>query len=295
MRAVVVLVQLPVLTSLALACSPSTAPEPEGGDEGEGEGEGAAEGEGEPVLLDEHEPNDGDPLTATNPIAEAAGVRGAIAVTGDVDVFAFASTPGHVYRVSCTTGGSPLDCHLTVLDDGRAGDPAGDDYARLAAHPPGPDAALTFMALGEGGHYVIVRDARAVGGAGEGGADFTYAVTVDDVTDDDGLFGVPLAFPGAHDGALPSPTSLQLHPLDAVADADVVFDVAAAGDADLRAFVVSATTGDWVLRNDDRGSSSDPLLDAFFPEAGPHLLLVEAVADDATDVRYTVTTSGNAR
>jgi hypothetical protein len=277
------------------SCAPASVDDPAGESEDEDEDEDEGEDEGERVLVDEREPNGGDPVTATNPLAVAGGARGVIDGPDDVDVFAVASTPGHVYRVGCATSGSPLDCHLTVLDDGRSGDAAGDDYVRLAAHPDGPDAALTFVALGQGGHYVIVRDARALAGAGRGGADFGYVVTMDDVTGEPGLSGPALAFPGSHDGALPSPASLQLHPLDAVEGADVVIDVAAAGDADLRAFVVSAATGDWVLRNDDRGADSDPLIDAFFPAAGPHLLLVEAVADDASDVRYTVTTSGNAR
>jgi hypothetical protein len=92
---------------------------------------------------------------------------------------------------------------------------------------------------------------------------------------------------------LPSPTSLQLHAIDAVADADVTIAVAAGGDTDLRAFVVSVASGDWVLRNDDGPAGTDPLLDAFFPEGGPLLLLVEAVAEDDAGLGYTVTTSGN--
>jgi hypothetical protein len=138
-----------------------------------------------------------------------------------------------------------------------------------------------------------VRDARAVGGAGAGGPAFTYALTITDVTDDPALRGVPLSFPGTQAGALPSPTSLQLHAIDAVADADVTIAVAAGGDTDLRAFVVSVASGDWVLRNDDGPAGADPLLDAFFPEGGPLLLLVEAVADDDAGLGYTVTTSGN--
>ncbi len=48
-----------------------------------------------------------------------------------------------------------------------------------------------------------------------------------------------------------------------------------------------------MLRNDDGPDSSDPLLDASLPEGWRHLLLVGAVADDATGLGYTVTTSGN--
>ncbi len=260
-----------------------------------GEGEGEGEGEGAFIFVDEEEPNGGDPVTATNRIALDQGVRGAVATANDADVYAFASTPGHAYRARCVTDGSPLSCHLTVLDDGRSGDPAGDDYVRLAEKPTGPDAMLTFVALGQGGHYVIVRDARAVGGVGEGGNDFTYTLAIDDVTEDPTLRGVPLAFPEAHEGSLPEANSVQLHAIDAVENADVVLDIVATGDADLRAFVFSVASGDWVLRNDNRGSSSDPRLDAFFPEGGPMVLLIEAVADDADSLGYTVTTSGNSR
>jgi hypothetical protein len=284
-----------VVAALVGACDPSgpeVDPDPVSDDANDDAEDG---NDDDAAFIDEVEPNNGNPVTATNPLTTATGARGVIADDVDVDVYAFASTPGHAYRVQCTTAGSPLDCHLTVLDDGRGGDAPGDDTIRLAAHPAGPDAALTFLALGAGGHFVIVRDTRAVGGPGAGGADFAYALTIVDVTDDPTLRGPALAFPGTLDAALPSPTSLQLHPIDAVADADVVIDIAARGDADLRAFVVSTTSGDWVMRNDDRGADPDPLLDAFFPEGGPLLLLVEAVADDASDLGYTVTTSGNVR
>ncbi len=263
------------------------------GQANEGEGE-ANEGEGEggvvPAGVDEVEPNDGAVVTDVDPIAVGERVGGALQVAGDIDLFRVETTPGLAYRVTLEVpAGSTLDGHLTVLDGGRGGDAAGLDYVRLGAGPAGGGALLDFFAMGQGGHIIAVRDARDLLGDAQGGPEATYVLTVSTLS-------VPtptLAFPASIDGALPASSSVNLYAFDATTGSDVVIALDADGDLDARLFVYNAGDADWVARNDDGPDGADPLIDAPLFSGGPSLLVVEAVAEGASDLGYHLTTSGN--
>ncbi len=274
-----------VLAVIVVLIAPLACPAPAAG-----EGEGEGEGEGGPDV-DESEPNDGATDTEVNDLAVGAIMHGAIGSASDVDIFRVDTTPGALYRVTLDVpAGSPLDGHLTVLDAGRGGGAPGADYVRLERAPDGPTAALSFLAFGEGGHLVVVRDARAVDGAPEGGAAYTYALTVGEVAP----APATLAFPGTLSDALDDVGGVKLYAFTANANADFTVDLSADGDLDARLFVYADSERDWVARNDDRSAGDvNPLLDAFFPVGGSMLLVVESAAESATDLGYTLTTTGN--
>ena len=255
-----------------------------------GVGEGEGEGEGE--LLSESEPNDGAIVSDVNALPIDAVITGSFGSAGDTDFFAVATRAGGFYRVTLEVPpGSLLDGHLTILDSGRGGDAAGEDYVRLGRGPEGSGAVLEMVAFGAG-HLVIVRDARAVDGDAQGSDEHTYQLHIEASE----LPSEPLAFPSSIDGALPDVGGVSLYAFDAVEDADFTVDLVAAGDLDARLFVFSVDQGDWVARNDDRvfGEDVNPLMDAFFPLGGPSLLIVESTAERATNLGYRLTTSGNA-
>jgi hypothetical protein len=272
MRIAFATLALPLVTFAPLACAPANG-------EGEGEGEGE-EGEGEGDVLVEEEDNGGDPITAVNALPLGATIAGVIGAPGDADVFHLeGTTPGHLYRATLVARGG-LDGHLTILDDGRNGDAPGSDYVRLHRAPDGPDAVVEFAALG-GGVFVIARDARDVDGDGAGGADFGYDLVVDDITD--AVLAASVTPPDDVSGALALAGSVFAINVDVDTGADLVVDVGGAGDADLRAFVVSTSAGDWVARNDDRAvDDTAPLIDAPLFEEGPYFLLIENGAEGAT-------------
>jgi hypothetical protein len=147
-----------------------------------------------------------------------------------------------------------------------------------------------FLAFGQGGHYVIVRDTHTVDGTATGGSGFGYELRVDER----GLVLDALAFPSTVQGALEDVGGVALYSFDANENADFTVDLQADGDLDARLFVFSVDEGDWVARNDDRAQGDpNPLLDAFFPVGGPMILVVESTAEDANDLGFTITTTGN--
>ena len=181
-----------------------------------------------------------------------------------------------------------LDGHLTILDDGRSDEAAGNDYVRLHRAPDGGDAIVEFASLG-GGVFVIVRDARDVDGDGLGGADFGYALSVSDVTAE--VTGTALTVPGTLPGSFAGPGSVLLLPFAASAGDDVRVDFSADGGVDARLFVVSASLGDWIARNDDGPNAPDPLIDAPLLEEGPYLLLVENNTEAPSALGFDLTIS----
>ena len=253
-------------------CDPATGVSEGDGDEGEGdegegdEGEGDA-GEGDVV---ESEPNGGDPIADVDDASIGAGIRGVIDGAADVDFFHVEdAVKGHVYAVRAD---ADFSVRLAVLDDGRGGDAPGGDYVRL-----GHDD-VTFAVLG-GGVYVAVDDDNGDGGA--------YRVSFDDVTAD--VSAGALAS-GTVSGDLGSAAGVVSYSVDVDAGSDVVFDANASGDGDLRLFVVSLSTGDWIARNDDRAADdANPRIDAPLFDEGPYVLLVENIDEAATDLGYTLT------
>ena len=106
---------------------------------------------------------------------------------------------------------------------------------------------------------------------------------------------IPLAFPSTKTDALDEVGGVKLYSFDAVNGADFTVDLTASGDLDARLFVYAQSEQSWIVRNDDRAvDDKNPKLDAFFPVGGPVILVVECAAERASDLGYTLTTTGNA-
>lgn len=235
---------------------------------------------------------DAGPDPEPDELAPGDTVAGSIFEPQDQDVFYVDSAGGTPYRVSLTLpAGSALQGHLTVFDDGRDGAITGDDYAQLSIGGVNADVELEFLAMGEG-HYIAVRDARNVGGgATAGGFDHTYEVTVEELTLDDVVVS-DVAFPSTLTGTLPHPSAMHVYRFSTDTDfEEVAFDFSTTGNMDGRLYVVAASTGDWIARNDDRVGSADPLIEAPMTETGTLYLVVENIALEATGLSYSIAAS----
>lgn len=235
--------------------------------------------------LEESEPNDGTTLDEVDDLAPGQSISGTIDV-GDSDVFAVETGAGKVYEVSLAVQrGSELQPHLTVLDDGRDGEAAGGDYVKIVRGP-----SMQFLAMGEGGHLVVVRHARNVDGGAEGGDDYGYVLRVDEIPQGDVTQG-PVTFGGTLSGTLAGPGDVHLWSFDGTNGMDVVFDMNAP-DADGRLYIFADETGSWIARQDDRTAGDpNPLIDAPLFAAGLMYLVVENIAEDASNIAYTVEAS----
>ncbi len=228
--------------------------------------------------LSEHEPNDGTSTTEHETAKLAEQWLGAIGTAGDVDVYFVDVAPGQRLAARLQLGtGSELQPLLTVMDAGRNGKAAGGDYVKLAT------GDVQWVSMGQGGYYVIVRDARNVGSSATAGSpQHTYSLIIEAATPP------VVTLHGSDTGydVLASPGAIQLYELDAGSGGgDLLFDVtreSQGGKLDARVIVYSLTEADWVARQDDRsGSSVDPLVDAPIG-AGLHWLVVENVEPTAT-------------
>ncbi len=236
--------------------------------------------------VQESEPNDGAAATDFDEINVGDFVSGTI-TQGDSDIFHVQTTPGKVYRatVILPQNGSPLQPHLTVFDDGRGSNGPANDYVKIVR---GDQQPLEFLAMGEGGYYVAVRDGRNVddSSANVGGADFAYRLHVDEVPIADVTAGT-LSFPATQHGTLSSAGAIDLYQFDATEGTNVTVDLTAAGDMDGRLMVFAPSTGSWIARNDNRTASDvNPLLDAPMSAGGGLLLVVENITEQTTSLDY---------
>ena len=236
-------------------------------------------------MVQETEPNDGTPIEAVNDLAVGAVMNGNIDAD-DTDIFVVQTVPGRVYVATLTTpDGSSLQRHLTVLDNGRGGDAPGQDYVKISR-----DETLEIIAMGDGGHLFIVRDARVVDGNPGGGAGHAYQLQVIDLAATERVAG-SVNFGSPITGTLASAADVQLWTFDAVTGMDVVFDMNAP-NGDGRLFVFSVQGGDWIARQDDRTAGNpNPLLDAPLFGDGQMMLVVENIAEDTSNVSYTIDTA----
>jgi hypothetical protein len=238
---------------------------------------------GVPTMLQESEPNGGATFEGINDWPIGAQMSGNIDVS-DSDVFFVDATAGAVYTVSLVVDrGSQLQPHVAVFDAGRDGSPAADDYIKIVR-----GAGLSFLAMGTGGYYVAVRDARNVDGDAVGGADFGYLLTVEESAPQ----AQPLTFPSTLTGTLDGPGGVDLWAFDGAEGMDVRFDFSTTGELDGRLFVFSTQTGSWIARQDNRTAGDpNPLLDAPLFASGPMYLVVESIAEDATSLGYSIDAS----
>lgn len=234
------------------------------------------------TVIDESEPNDGTTFDEIDALSTGQAARGFVDAM-DSDVFGIATEPGRLYEVTIDTAGSPLVPHITVLDDGRDGDAAGGDYVKISRGTP-----LRFLAMGEGGYYVAVRDARNVDGGMAGGADHTYSLSVVELEPADATAGA-VNFGSTFNGALDGAADVDLWTFDGTEGTFVTFDLRATGDMDARLYVFAQSTGSWIARQDDRAAGDpDPVIDAPLTASGPMYLVVENIDDQATAFGYTV-------
>lgn len=238
-----------------------------------------------PTRVEEAEPNDGATLDEVNDFAVGTQMHGNIDAA-DSDVFQLDAMAGSIYRITLTLdAGSQLDPHVTVFDAGRDGNNAGDDYVKIVR-----GSTIEVLAMGVGGYFVAVRDARNVDGGSVGGTGFGYALDVDVV--DPAAVATPLTFPDTLSGALTSAGAVDLWSFDGTEGMNVLFDFAANGDLDGRLLVFSTTQGSWIARQDDRTvGNPNPLLDAPLSASGPMFLVVENITEDATNLGYTIDAS----
>lgn len=244
-----------------------------------------------PTTIAEEEPNNGATLSEYNALALGTAATGAIGAAHDADVFRVPTLPGHVYRATLSAPAeSLLAAHLTVMDSGRSNDPAGEDYVKMAVGDGRP-AVVEWIAMGdggEGGHFVIVRDDRNLGGPGVGSPAHTYELVVIELARDE-VSGPALVFPATVDDALPSAGAVRLYAFDGTEGRDLRADLRASGGMDARLLVFAEATGSWIARNDDRSASDvDPLLDAPLTASGAMLLVVENIAPSATTLGFTL-------
>lgn len=246
---------------------------------------------GAPAVEHESEPNDGAQATEIDALALGHVVEGAVGTAGDADVFQVPVPAGTVVEATLTPlDGSTLTPHLTVFDDGRGGHTAGDDYVKIVRAASG-EVRLQWLAMGQGGYYLAVRDARNVDGQSVGGNSFGYRLSVSPI-DRASVTRGALSFSTAQSGTLGSPGAIDLYTFQAQAFQDAQIDLHATGDADGRLLVFAASTQDWIARNDNRSASDvDPLLDAPLSEGGALVLVVENVAEQAASLGYGMTAS----
>jgi hypothetical protein len=273
---------LVLTTTAALLGCPAPPPAPDAGPEDDA-GEPAPDAG--PDLLEEVEPNDGTTPDEVNALEVGAELRGVIDAD-DADIFAVATTAGQPYRVHLTLpAGSALEGHLTVLDDGRDGDAAGSDYLQISRDGLEADVNLELMAMG-GGHLIIVRDGRNVGGSGFGGADHRYTLVVEELALDE--VAQDVSPPEVVSDSLAHAGAMKLYRFSATSGQDALFSFSTNGDMDGRFFVMATETGSWIARNDDGPSAPDPLIDAPLFADGEMFLVVDNITEDAADLGYTV-------
>lgn len=238
--------------------------------------------------VQESEPNNGGTATEFNDLAIGDTVSGTI-TQDDADIFHIQTTAGEVYRATITLAdGSPLHPHLTVFDDGRNDKSPADDYVKIVR---GADQPLEFLAMGQGGYYVAVRDARTVDGGSAGGADYGYQLHVEQVPLVDVTAGT-LTFPATQHGTLASAGAVDLYQFDATEGTNLTVDLTAAGNMDGRLLVFAPSTGSWIARNDNRSATDlNPLLDAPMSAGGGLLLVVENITEQTTALGYQFTAS----
>lgn len=265
----------------ATAADPDVGPDEDGGARDAGEDAGEPDS-GQPITIMESEPNDGSTLDEVDDFPIGSPFVGNIDAE-DTDVLAAETEPGKLYTVSLAVDrGSNLQPHLTVLDAGRDGDAAGEDYVKIVR-----GTSIQFLAMGEGGHLVIVRDSRNVDGEAVGGDNFGYVIQIeesDPVPEGAVTFGQELS------ETLARPGDVHLWSFDGTEGSDVVFDMNAP-DGDGRLYVFAAETGSWIARQDDRTAGDpNPLLDAPLTASGPMYLVVENIVEDVPNIDYTIAT-----
>jgi hypothetical protein len=238
------------------------------------------------AMLEEMEPNDGTTTDEVNDLPVGATMSGTIDAAGDSDIFLVPTMGGRAYLISLTTPGALMG-HLTVIDSGRDGDPAGDDYVHLSGTGVAADVELDLLAMGDG-HLVAVRDVRSLdGGAGSGGPDHDYTLQVTEL--DPTSIATPLSLPGTTTGALSHPGAVQVYSFDGTEGTWVTMDLMPAGSMDARLFVVAEATGSWIARNDDRSAGDNtPLIDAPLTASGSMYLVVENIDEGAPSLAYSI-------
>lgn len=252
-------------------------------------GEDAPEEASLPTLQEE-EPNDGAAVDEYNDLPLVTVMTGAVGTVGDADIFRVPALPGKVYVATLSSGGSELQGNLTVMDTGRDGDPAGDDYVKLANAVSGT-GTLAWLAMGDGDYFVIVRDSRNLTEATVGGAGYTYELVVQERPvsefEGDGLdFALPVT------DSLQGSGDVRLHPFDGEEGTDVVIGLTTSGDMDGRLMVFANSTGSWIARNDDQAyGNPDPKIDAPLMAGGAMWLVVENVDHEATTFDYAISSS----
>jgi hypothetical protein len=263
---------------------------PEAGSDAADGGGGDADA---PAALQESEPNGGATTEEVDDLPLGASMQGGVQDPDDTDVFRVQTQPGKVYLAKLDVpAGSSLQGHLTVIDDGRNGKVAGDDFVKIAVAGSASSAELVFLAMGQGGHFVAVRDARNVQGQSVGGPGYDYVLSVVEADVSSGIEAGTLVFPSQSSGQLAHPAALLLHPFDGAQGTDVLFDLAATGDADFRLFVFSKTQADWIARNDDRSAGDpNPLIDAPLTAGGGMWLVVENIEPEAKTLGFSLSSS----
>jgi len=289
-RCTVFLVCCGVFPQVAACSSDSGSGATPGDDSGVDAGSDGADVDGASdasTLLQETEPNNGATVDEYDDLALGAELGGSLQEPGDIDVFKIATEPGKVYRATLLMpAGSSLEGHLTVMDDGRNGKAPGDDFVKMAIAETTSSTDAVFLAMGQGGYFVAVRDSRNVEGGYVGGPGFDYQLSVVEIPTTQ-VEKSALSFPAQQSGALDAPGGLHLYPFDGTAGSDVVFDVKATAEADFRLLVFSKTQGDWIARNDDRASGDkNPLIDAPLTASGAMWLVVENVDPVAASLGY---------
>lgn len=247
------------------------------------------------VPLTETEPNDGATLDQYNAIELARPLTGALQSPGDADIFRIATVAGQLYRLTLTVpAGSPLQAHVTVFDTGRGNGAAGDDFVKVGVLDAAGSAQLEWLAIGQGGYFIAVRDQRNVTGSQVGGAGFDYQLSAASVALAEAEVGA-LVFPTSNvSGSLRAVGAVALYRFSTTSGTDVTIDLRAADSTepaglDGRLIAVSVATGDWVARNDDRGQTDvDPQLQAPLYADGEIVLVVDNVNERATRLGYTL-------
>ena len=250
--------------------------------------------EPERMRVMESEPNGGAMLDEVDPLnANELGV-GTIGEASDTDVWFVDVQPGKFYKVNLhIPEGSELDAHLTILDAGRNDKSAGEDYVKIAiADAPEGDASMTFLTMGEGGYYMIVRDARNVGPqmASVGSDAHTYELSMDELDIQD-VQGNTLSFDRTViTDALESAGDIKVYPFSANEGNELVVDmVASSDDMDGRLFIYSDTEKSWIARQDDRTIDNvNPLVDAPLFASGVMWVIVENTLPEATALEYSI-------
>jgi len=234
----------------------------------------------------ETEPNNAGAAGETNAVTFPATVRGAITPADDLDILRVTLAPGELWTWRLTSPGGVFAPHLSIVEETNA------TPVLLALAGAGGNAEQPHFVLQGGTYFLIVRDSRNVPSASSqhaGGADHTWQLSGTSPAAQPGL----VELPSTTEASLATPFSIGLHQFQAAQGTmlDAVVNAvrrAPPSDMDTRLSLYDVTNRDWLITNDDDGTSRDSRVGGEMPTSGAYILIVDNINPAATVRDYSL-------